>query len=223
MNIYQPYTYLIGWSSHNKWYYGVRYAKNCHPSDFWKSYFTSSKKVKLLRKQIGDPDVIQIRKTFDSSIKARLWESKVIKRMGAPSQSKWLNQSDHADKFYHEGPRGPFSDEHRKKLSEAAKKRKRTPEHITALHTGRRASKNSPEHTAAILNSRIGSKHSEEAKIKMSQSRKNNINTNESCKMAGKISQQKRKDTGFYQTEEWKIKMKLAWQKRKNKNNGGIV
>lgn len=25
----QPYTYLIGWSKLNKWYYGVRYSKKC--------------------------------------------------------------------------------------------------------------------------------------------------------------------------------------------------
>ena len=41
-----PYTYIIGWSSLNKWYYGVRYAKNCKPEDLWKTYFTSSKHVK---------------------------------------------------------------------------------------------------------------------------------------------------------------------------------
>jgi hypothetical protein len=36
MNIYNtPYTYLIGWSNQNKYYYGVRYAKDCHPNDFW--------------------------------------------------------------------------------------------------------------------------------------------------------------------------------------------
>lgn len=42
MYIYTPYTYLIGWSKHNIWYYGKRTAKNCHPNDFWVTYFTSS-------------------------------------------------------------------------------------------------------------------------------------------------------------------------------------
>jgi hypothetical protein len=218
MNIYQPYTYLIGWSSHNKWYYGVRFAKNCHPSDFWKSYFTSSKKVKSLRKQIGDPDVIQIRKTFLSAEKARIWESKVIKRMGAPSKPEWLNQSDHNYKFYHEGPRGSFSEGHRKKLSEAAKNRKRTPEHIAALHAGRRASKNSPEHTAAILASRLGSKHSEETRNKMSQSKKNNINTKDNARKAGLISVAKRPNN---YKEIQSFRMKQWWADRKLKNTGG--
>lgn len=35
MDIYTPYTYLIGWSKQNKFYYGRRTAKNCHPKEFW--------------------------------------------------------------------------------------------------------------------------------------------------------------------------------------------
>ena len=58
-----PYTYLLGWSEHNTWYYGVRYAKGCHPSDIWKKYFTSSKHVKNFVKMHGDPDVIEDRKS----------------------------------------------------------------------------------------------------------------------------------------------------------------
>lgn len=51
-NNHLTYTYLIGWSNHNKWYYGRRTAKNCHPNEFWKTYFTSSKYVKEFRKKI---------------------------------------------------------------------------------------------------------------------------------------------------------------------------
>ena len=61
-----PYTYLIGWSKLNKYYYGVRYAKNCHPSDLWTKYFTSSKYVKQFREENGEPDIIEIRKTFSN-------------------------------------------------------------------------------------------------------------------------------------------------------------
>lgn len=53
-----PYTYLIGWSNQNKWYYGVRTAKNCHPGDLWTTYFTSSKYVKQFITQYGEPDII---------------------------------------------------------------------------------------------------------------------------------------------------------------------
>jgi hypothetical protein len=61
---YQPYTYLIGWREQQKYYYGVRYAKNCSPEDFWTKYFTSSPAVLAMRLKHGDPDIIQIRKTF---------------------------------------------------------------------------------------------------------------------------------------------------------------
>ncbi len=80
-NIYTPFTYLIGWKEHNKWYYGVRYVRNCHPDDLWTSYFTSSKLVKKMRKEFGDPDVIEVRQTFPTDTLAREWEFIVIRRM----------------------------------------------------------------------------------------------------------------------------------------------
>lgn len=93
MDIYIPYTYLIGWSKHNKWYYGVRYAKNCNPADLWKTYFTSSKYVKLFRKEYGEPDIIQIRKTFKSADKAIFWEDKVICKMKLYLREDFLNKN----------------------------------------------------------------------------------------------------------------------------------
>lgn len=88
-----PYTYLIGWSVYNKWYYGVRYAKNCHPSDLFTSYFTSSEKVKDFIKNNGLPDIIQIRKTFSNLHKARDWEKKVLEKMNVVESNMWLNQT----------------------------------------------------------------------------------------------------------------------------------
>jgi hypothetical protein len=66
-----PYTYLIGWKLHNKWYYGVRYGSKCNPNEFWKTYFTSSKHVHEFVLNNGDPDVIQIRKIFNDVNSAR--------------------------------------------------------------------------------------------------------------------------------------------------------
>jgi hypothetical protein len=93
MNIYQPYTYLVGWSTINKYYYGVRFAKNCNPLDFWVTYFTSSKEVKLLREQIGEPDIIEVRKTFQSKDQAFKWEQTVLKRLNVPFNERWLNRN----------------------------------------------------------------------------------------------------------------------------------
>lgn len=96
---YQPYTYHIAWSKHNTHYYGVRYAKNCNPNDFWKSYFTSSKKVKHFIAEHGDPDIIEIRKTFDCPHEAMKWESKVLSRLNVLKNPKWLNANISGDQF----------------------------------------------------------------------------------------------------------------------------
>lgn len=88
-----PYTYLIGWSDHNTYYYGVRYAANANPSDLWVSYFTSSKYVKQFIKENGNPDIVQIRKTFSNTEKARIYEEKVLKRMNVIKDSRFLNKT----------------------------------------------------------------------------------------------------------------------------------
>ena len=88
-----PYTYLVGWSYLDMWYYGVRYAKNCHPSDLWTRYFTSSKLVASLRRKYGEPDIIKVRKTFCDPKDAIIWEQKVLRRLNVTKSCKWLNQS----------------------------------------------------------------------------------------------------------------------------------
>lgn len=103
MSIYTPYTYLIGWSKHNKWYYGARWAKECNPNDLWVSYYTSSLKVKEYRKQYGEPDVIQVRKTFLSPESTRLWEEKVQRRLKVIGDKKWLNKQYGGIKFCSDG------------------------------------------------------------------------------------------------------------------------
>ena len=98
-SIYTPYTYLIGWSNLNKFYYGVRTAKNCNPNDFWVKYFTSSKEVKKFRKENGDPDIIQIRKTFKDKDSATKWESTVLRRLHANIRNDFLNLCNTAINF----------------------------------------------------------------------------------------------------------------------------
>lgn len=89
-----PYTYFIGWSHLNTHYYGVRFGVGCHPNEFWKTYFTSSKHVKEFVIQNGDPDIIEIRKVFDDVTKARMWEHRVLKRLDAANRGEFLNKSD---------------------------------------------------------------------------------------------------------------------------------
>lgn len=93
MYIYTSYTYLLGWTNHNKWYYGVRFAKNCHKNELWKTYFTSSKHVQNFAKVHGKPDIIEIRKEFVNHHDALSWETKVLTRMKVLNDDKWLNKT----------------------------------------------------------------------------------------------------------------------------------
>ena len=146
-----PFTYKIGWSKENTYYYGVRFGEGCSPNDLWSNYFTSSKKVKYTRELYGEPDVIEIRKTFVSGESARDWETKVIKKMNMVESDNWLNQTDNTGNFYWQGRRGPFSKDHKKKLSDARSGRKLTKEHAEKLHAGRRGQKMSEEHKLKLI------------------------------------------------------------------------
>ena len=135
MPIYTPYTYLVGWSELRLYYYGVRYAKGCHPDDFWQTYFTSSKYVSENRENYGEPDVRQIRKTFKTAEDAIAWENKVIRRMALHQNEEFLNKCAYPAmspdimskrKVWNKGKKtGPLSEEHRKKLSSVRKGKKK--------------------------------------------------------------------------------------------------
>lgn len=94
-----PYTYLIGWSAHNIWYYGSRTANGCHPSELFdfalrknKKYETSSKYVKNFIMLHGIPDIIQIRQIFHDTYKCCKSESKVLRRINVKDSIKFLNK-----------------------------------------------------------------------------------------------------------------------------------
>ena len=142
-DIYTPYTYLIGWSKLNKWYYGVRYAtKNfclyesgAHPNDLWKTYFTSSKHVKRFRELQGEPDIIQIRKTFNDRQSAEAWEKSLLNKIDAANNPSFLNEHNsapgrfkHTTGVDHHAFGISRSDEVKKKISLSNKGKRRTPE-----------------------------------------------------------------------------------------------
>lgn len=124
-----PYTYLIGWVKQNKFYYGVRYALGCDPSDLMSTYFTSSPKVSKMIEQYGIPDIIQVRKTFTDTKKARFWEHKVLRRMKVIRSDKWLNRTDNksiepqiGEKNHMFGKFGELSHRYGTSLSDKSKK-----------------------------------------------------------------------------------------------------
>lgn len=118
---FEPFVYLIGWSKLNLYYIGSRFcnSKNrvAHPSQLWKSYFTSSKLVKETRLKNGDPDIIEIRKTFSTSKEANDYENRLLQRIGAVFDPRFLNRNDTLN-FRRDGP---FSDKEKQKRSIANK------------------------------------------------------------------------------------------------------
>lgn len=131
--MHKPYTYLIGWSELNLYYYGVRFSRNCNPNDLWSRYFTSSKYVKEYRKLYGEPDVIAIRKIFNNKHAAMNWESRVLKRLKAHTNPKFINKSNNTC--------ANNDNEHYVKLSKLFKDKKRSDDirkKISAKFTDRR-------------------------------------------------------------------------------------
>jgi hypothetical protein len=133
------YTYLIGWSEYDLWYYGSRYSKKADPTDLWVNYFTSSKFVKIARHILGEPNVIEVRMVFDNTSKARLWESKVLRRLKCVKSQRWLNRGSTGKDFLCTS----HSQETREKISKALKGRKtseKVKDRIGGLNRGRKFS-----------------------------------------------------------------------------------
>jgi hypothetical protein len=163
-----PYTYLIGWSKLDRWYYGVRTAKCCEPKDLWKSYFTSSNHVKSFRIIHGDPDIIEIRNVFDDTQKAKRWEAKVLRKLNVIDDKKWLNKSYSDEKFVNRA----HTEETKKKLSDSARKGiPLSEEHKKKIQLALKGKPKSESHRVNAMKANVGmtgKKHSDEAKKNMS-------------------------------------------------------
>lgn len=184
---YTPYTYLIGWTAHNKWYYGVRYRKGCSPSDLWVSYFTSSKHVARMRTLCGEPDVISVRATFESADVARRFEHKVLRRMKVRLDPRFLNRS--------EQPAFP---------------QQKHPEHIASIAKKLSGQKRTAEQRANMVGSKGKSwTLSEETKQRQSEAKKNKKFSKEHCLNIAKSA------TGRVQSEETRAKRRVSLSGKK--------
>lgn len=185
--MYEPYVYLIGWKELDKWYIGSEYgrkSKVANPKNLWTNYFTSSKIVEEYRKIYGEPDVIEIRKTFRTAEETIEYEYKLLQRLNVVRTSKWLNQCDskgllldditikRTAKICSEKLKGrklgPYSEE--RKQAMRVPKSRHTPlsQEIYDLR-----GKKSGETRKGKPNGRKGIfKHSDETRKKMSESRK---------------------------------------------------
>lgn len=77
-------------------YYGVRYARDCHPSDLFVTYFTSSDYVTDYINEHGLPDIVEVRRKFASgaTTEAITWEHNVLQRIRARTRDDYLNKND---------------------------------------------------------------------------------------------------------------------------------
>jgi len=121
---YIPYTYVIKFKLTGQLYYGVSFGHNRHkvanPSELWVTYFTSSNTVRaLVEKHGADAFEATVRRTFSTKEQALQWENKVLRRLNAAADSRWLNKSNGGRNFY-------INEETRQKMSVARKGRPST-------------------------------------------------------------------------------------------------
>lgn len=172
----EPYTYYLSWSKIDKHYYGVKYGKDANPNTLWVNYFTSSAYVKQLREEYGEPDIVQVRKTFSNAESAINWESKFLKRVKAIYNESWLNKYDgksilmdeETKRKISESKKGittregyTLSDDHKKKIGKANKGKSRkmseeTKRKISEAMKGKNTSPKSKEHKEKISKSQKG-------------------------------------------------------------------
>jgi len=100
-----PFSYYLYHRPTKQYYYGIRHRRGCHPSELWVKYFSSSSLVKKLIEQYGaDSFEWQVRKTFNDSTSAVIWEHRFLTRINAAGRNDWLNRHNGGNKF-----RGPVS------------------------------------------------------------------------------------------------------------------
>lgn len=199
---YTPYTYLIGWTEINKWYYGSEYKNNrkgiAHPDNLWRTYFTSSKLVQKIRNQYGEPDIIRIRKIFRDADSAISWESRVLQKMKVVNNDMWLNMQCGDGKFRRKS--GPY------KITEQTREKLRRPR-----------SKRTPEQNKRNSEARLGIKRSKESIEKQKETiRLKGFNTAEHMLSRGMTN----KGKTFIMSEETKRKIS---ETRKSKFASGDI
>jgi len=190
--MHQPYTYLIKHIPTGRVYYGLRFAKGCHPGDLWVKYFTSSKDIQQLIAESGkDSFVTEVRKVFIDPLAAIKWEITVLRRMKVLQRTDFINRNIPGTTI-----RFTLSEETKQKMRKP-KSVPRTKEHtekIAAQTRGVQRGANSSEHCANISKGKKG---------------KNFGRVGENAPRYGKLK-----------SDAELLKMSLSMKKKKWMNNG---
>jgi hypothetical protein len=169
-----PYTYFLQWTNTNMNYYGCQYGKRCDPSNLWTKYKTSSEYVQRYCLDNGDPDIIEVRKTFTTKEETLKHEHKVLRRIKAKDRQDFLNETNGRDwKQTSEGFRWIRNHPNKNKATEVRyiKKEDNLPE---GWFYGFRGSSEKQKQAAREHNKKY--RHSSETKRKISQSQKGEKN-----------------------------------------------
>lgn len=160
----RPFVYVVMWTQLNQAYLGVRYARGCHPSDLWSTYFTSSNYVARFREQNGEPDHIEVLETFLTAKEAIAAEKDIISTFELHRNPAFLNRNC-AGTFV-------MDDVVRQQISSSKMGIKHSEQSKLKMSESRKGRVMSEETRAKISASRKGWKVSEETKAKLSQSLK---------------------------------------------------
>ncbi|MCK9532498.1 MAG: NUMOD3 domain-containing DNA-binding protein [Gammaproteobacteria bacterium] len=163
-----PYLYIIGWSKIDKWYVGCQYGKSAHPSNLWKTYFTSSHYVKEFRAFNGEPDVIEILAAGGVDQIINL-EIKFQECFHCHSSNQWLNKQIGRTNFY--------NDERSIEKQKTTYKKNYAKNNVAKTKSEIQTSKwNDPvyreKQVLSIQAARLGKGHTDEAKAKISKAKK---------------------------------------------------
>lgn len=206
------YTYLIGWTDHDTWYYGYRAANKRDPrEDLWIKYFTSSDKVREFRRIHGEPDVVQVRRSFATKLGAVRAEMRVLWTIQKSGQwHKWLNENIGGYHF------APHTEETKRKIADRARGRKLSDEHKSKLAESARNRQHSEETKQKIGLARLGRTHTEESKQKMRQTLSQREFTDQQRREMSDAA--RKRSTGRVRTPESRAKtaeaMRASWRLR---------
>lgn len=160
-----PYTYILKHIPTSTYYYGCRYAKDCHPTDLWASYKTSSRHVKILIEQYGEGSFeYEVRKVFDSELKCRQWEHKVLRRLNVVNRAEFINKTDNISISTECAAKGRLN-------RKASQKQKETASVLGKRNTGRKHTEETKRKVSfALLNNKYKLGKTENASTRLKKS-----------------------------------------------------
>ena len=157
-----------------------------------------------MREEHGEPDVIEVRQTFNDSLQAREWEEKVLRRIGAVKDERWLNLCRGGVDFYRVGL---HSEETKKKLKFAWNNQELRMSRIASIQKAQRTEECRKHKSDAVK------KTWKEASEKREKSRDKLAKRNKS-----KISRQISKETSIKNWKDDSFRHNRSLEKR-----GGLV